>query len=129
MRRRTVAVLAAAAAALLGVGVGGAQGRSVSTAIVVDDSTATGTPLTVWGHLDSPRKKCLSGRTVKLFEDFANGSSKLVGRDRSSRNGVWVTQGDLTKLAVGEHVRVTSKRVGRPRHRRTCAGGSESFST
>jgi hypothetical protein len=129
MRRGTVAVLATAGLALLGVGVGGAQARSVSTAIVVDDSTASGTPLTVWGHLDSPSKKCLSGRTVKLFEDFANGSSKLVGRDRSSRNGVWVTQGDLTKLAVGEHVHVTSKRVGRRHHRRTCAGASESFST
>ena len=113
--------------AALGLGVGAAHG-SISTAVVVDDSTASGNPLTVWGHLDSPQDNCLAARTVKLFQDFANHTTKLVGRDRSSRNGVWVTQGEISKLAVGLHVRSTPKTLGRGHHRRTCAGASKAFS-
>ena len=117
----------AAAVALLGIGGGAAQGR-VSTTVAIDDSTASGDPLTVWGHLDSPQPRCLAGRTVKLFQDFADHTTKLVGRDRSSRNGVWVAQGDISKLAVGLHVRVTSKTLGHGHRRRTCAGASKVFS-
>jgi hypothetical protein len=117
----------AAAVALLGAGAGAAQG-SVSTGVAIDDSTASGAPLTVWGHLASPEPRCLAGRTVKLFQDFADHTTKLVGRDRSSRNGVWVAQGDISKRAVGLHVRVTSKTLGHGHRRRTCARTSKAFS-
>jgi hypothetical protein len=113
--------------AALGLGVGAAHG-SISTTVVVDDSTASGDPLTVWGHLDSPQHNCLPARTVKLFQDFADHTTELVGRDRTSRNGVWVAQGEISKLAVGLHVRVTPKTLGRGHHRRTCAGASKAFS-
>jgi hypothetical protein len=124
MKRGCLAVLATSAVLVLGLGVGVAQGDSFVTTITVDDSTAT-TPITVWGHLGSPSKKCLAGRTVKVFEDFNDGSPKLVGSDRSSQNGVWVAHGDISKLAVGAHVTVARKRVGRPHHRQTCLHGFE----
>ncbi len=123
--RSGIAVLAALA--VLGTGVGFAQERSLSTSIVVDDSTATASPLTVWGHVDSPSRRCLAGRTVKLFEDLADGSSKLLGRDRSSRNGVWATKGDLKPGSLGAHVRVAAKRIGGRHRRSTCAGASQAF--
>jgi hypothetical protein len=129
-RRRTVirASLAGlvAASALLGLGTGAANG-SIPTRVVADDSTASGTPLTVWGHLDSARRDCLGGRSVRLFQDFADHTSKLVSADRSSRNGVWVAQGDISKLAIGLHVRVREKVLGRGRHRHTCGATSRSL--
>lgn len=126
MKRRCVAVLATSAVLVLGGGVGVAQADLFVTTISIDDSTAS-IPITIWGHLGSPSKKCLAGRTVKVIQEFGDGSSHLLGRDRTSRNGVWAVRGTPSKLAVGERVTVAKKKVGRRHHRQTCLRASEPF--
>jgi hypothetical protein len=126
MKRPGLAMLAAGALLLVGGGVAAAKSTSFSTKVVVDGSSGTANAATVIGHLESPKKQCLSGRTVMLYEELSNGSSKLVGTDHSSERGIWAAKGDLAD-AQDERAKVVRKTIGRRHHRQVCKAAALKF--
>jgi hypothetical protein len=116
----TCAVLAFLALATVAV----ARTASSPTKVVVDEFTQTGSGETSkghWaGHLKSPRKGCLRGRTVKLFlRNGNNDKVKLADTDQTGRNGHWALEGNLFTIDRAQ-VKVTRKRIGSGGNRRIC---------
>lgn len=101
-----------------------ARTPSTPTKVVVDDFTQTGTGETSqghWvGHLKSPRKGCLRGRTVKLFlRNGNNDETKLADTDRTGRRGHWTLDGNLFTIDRAQ-IKVTRKSIGSGDNRRIC---------
>jgi hypothetical protein len=82
-----------------------------------------------YGHVSSPKDRCVPGRTVKIISLTPQGS-KLVDTDRTSRNGFWFGGGDFTPPGVtgtdGVRVRVVRKDIGRRGHRHVCRPDADS---
>jgi hypothetical protein len=109
-------------------GVAAARAPSSRTKIVVDESILSegSDPLVeLVGHLESPKRKCLAGRTVKLSIHYVDGSIER-DVDRTGASGFWAVGGHDagTQSARFE---VTRKNVGRGHHRRICKAASKSM--
>jgi len=105
-------------------GLAAARTASSPTKVVVDEFTQTGSGETThghWvGHLKSPRKGCLRGRTVKLFLRNGNNKTvKLADTDRTGRNGHWTLDGNLFTIDRAQ-IKVTRKSIGSGDSRRIC---------
>jgi hypothetical protein len=76
-----------------------------------------------YGHVRSPKGRCVSGRKVKIFSLTSEGR-KLIDTDRTSRNGFWFGGGDFTPAGVtgthGVRVRVVRRDIGPRGHRHVC---------
>ena len=101
-----------------------ARTASSPTKVVVDQFTTTGSAETQeghWvGHLKSPRKACLRGRTVKLFlRNGNNDEIKLADTDRTGRRGHWTLDGNLFTIDRAQ-IKVRRKRIGTGDNRRIC---------
>jgi hypothetical protein len=124
-RLRPSAILVCAVFALLAFGaVAAAHTASSPTKVVVDEFTQTGSGETSqghWvGHLKSPRKGCLRGRTVKLLlRNGNNDKTKLADTDHTGRRGRWTLDGDLFTIDRAQ-IKVTRKSIGSGDNRRIC---------
>jgi hypothetical protein len=97
-------------------------GTPIPATLTIDDSTVVGPLFEFVGHLTTPNRKCLGGRTVKLFNEFGS-SRTLIDTDVTSSNGVFAGSGDPTG-ATGLQMTVTRKSFGPRKHRRTCASAT-----
>ena len=130
MNRLCLMTLVAGAMLAFGA-VAGAHAPSSATKIVLDHSSQQSGENTnlrdFVGHLESPRKKCLARRTVKLvLHDGNSGTTKLLDTDRTGKNGAWGVGGNIIGADVA-HFRVTRKTIGRHDHRRVCKADSTSM--
>ena len=130
MNRLCLMTLVAGAMLAFGA-VAGAHAPSSATKIVLDHSSQQSGENTnlrdFVGHLESPRKKCLARRTVKLvLHDGNSGTTKLLDTDRTGKNGAWGVGGNIIGADVA-HFRVTRKTIGRHHHRRVCKADSTSM--
>ena len=130
MNRLCLMTLVAGAMLAFGA-VAGANAPSSATKIVLDHSSQQSGENTnlrdFVGHLESPRKKCLARRTVKLvLHDGNSGTTKLLDTDRTGKNGAWGVGGNIIGADVA-HFRVTRKTIGRHDHRRVCKADSTSM--
>jgi len=129
-RLRPAALLTCAVLAFFAIGaLAVARTASTPTKVVVDDFTQTGsgeTSVGHWvGHLKSPRKACLRGRTVKLFlRNGNNDKIKLADTDRTGRRGHWTLDGNLFTIDRAQ-IKVTRKAIGSGDNRRIC--GRDTF--
>jgi hypothetical protein len=104
-----------------------ARTASSPTKVVLDQFTETGSGPDAQGHfvghLESPKQKCVQGRTVKLFmRDGNNGEIKLVDTDQTGRRGGWTLDGGLFTIDRAQ-VKVTRERIGSGDNRRICQAG------
>lgn len=124
-RLRPAALLTCAVLAFFAIGaLAVARTASSPTKVVVDEFTQTGEGPTLhghWvGHLRSPRKRCLRGRTVKLFlRNGNNDKTTLADTDRTGRRGRWTLDGDLFTIDRAQ-IKVTRKSIGSGDNRRIC---------
>ena len=130
MKRLCLMTLVAGAMLAFGA-VAGAHAPSSATKIVLDHSSQQSGENTnlrdFVGHLESPRKKCLAGRTVKfVLHDGNSGTTKLVDTDRTGKDGAWAVGGNIIGADVA-HFRVTRKTIGRHHRRRVCKADSTSM--
>ena len=130
MNRLCLMTLVAGAMLAFGA-VAGAHAPSSATKIVLDHASQQSGENTnlrdFVGHLESPRKKCLARRTVKLvLHDGNSGTTKLLDTDRTGKNGAWGVGGNIIGADVA-HFRVTRKTIGRHDHRRVCKADSTSM--
>jgi hypothetical protein len=126
--RYVVGAMLAAGALLAFGGIVGAKVPSSPTKVVFDqESPQTGEGVNdrdLIGHLESPRKQCLVGRTVKAFLHNNNtGTTKLIDVDRTGRNGLWGVGGNIEGAAFARFT-VTRKQIGHRHHRRICKADS-----
>jgi hypothetical protein len=84
------------------------------------------TVIGIFGYITSPNPKCLSGRSVKLFISSTGNPDKLLDTATTSTGGYWGAGGDLSGFSTitRAYARVTAKRFGPKKHRRTCAAVS-----
>lgn len=68
-------------------------GAAVKSTVTI--ASGKGTEFT--GKVTSPKKRCRSGRTVKLFreDDSGGGKASLAGTARTTRAGVWTMDGSF----------------------------------
>src|SRR3954469_15507807 len=132
MRRlRPTALVLGAVLALLALGaVAVAATPSSPTKVVLDQFTQTGSGETEHGHfvghLESPKQKCVRGRTVKLFMRNGNdGTITLADTDQTGRHGGWTLDGGLFTIDRAQ-VKVTRERIGSGDNRRICKAGTVS---
>jgi hypothetical protein len=127
MKRLVLVTLTVSSLLALG-GIAMAKVPSSPTKVVFDhESPQTGEDVNVRdfiGHLESPRKQCLAGRTVKAFlHNGNNGTTKLFDTDRTGPRGVWGVGGNVVG-ADSLRFRVIRKRIGDRHHRRICKADS-----
>lgn len=108
--------------------VAAASTASSPTKVVLDRLTTTGTGPDqeghFVGHLESPKEKCLRGRTVKLLlRNGNNGDVKLADTDTTGKRGHWVLDGNLFTIDRAQ-MKVTRKVIGSGDNRRICKPGS-----
>ena len=99
-----------------------------ATHIVVEGRSTSSSPgsfdFAASGHLESAKRRCIRGRTVKL--QFKSGdNTRVVDVDRSSLNGAWAVRAHSSSAPDHEFVAVASKRFGRPHHRKVCRPARE----
>jgi hypothetical protein len=120
---RVVTAAAAVTTLLIGGGVALAETTFHPTTIVQDGSAAADTTRSlIYGHLESPRHKCLPNRKVQIVAHFPSGN-RVLDTDRSSRNGFWEGLGNFIGADSAE-AKVVRKRTGRPGHRHVCKADS-----
>jgi hypothetical protein len=112
--------------ALLALPAGAAAKAGIPTTVSLDDVTLVGSQVEMIGHLTSSNRKCLGGRTVKIFITYVNHGRLLVDTDVTSVNGSWAGSG-RDQGAASARVEVLRKTFGRRGHRRTCAAASTTF--
>jgi hypothetical protein len=127
MKRLVLVTLTLCGVLALG-GVAVAKVPSSPTKVVFDQQTPqTGEDVNVRdfiGHLESPNKQCLAGRTVKAFlHNGNNGTTKLFDTDRTGPKGIWGVGGNIVG-ADSLRFRVIRKRIGDRHHRRICKADS-----
>ena len=74
----------------------------------------------MFGSVASPKRACITGRTVKLFIN-QSGSLVLTDTDRTSSEGVWAAR---TPVFGDGKVTVTRRVIGPRGHRTVCSAGS-----
>jgi hypothetical protein len=97
---------------------------SSPTKVVLDQFTQTGEGPTLHGkfvgHLESPKEKCVRGRTIKLFlRNGNNGKTKLADTDHTGKRGGWTVEGDLFTIDRAQ-IKATRKVIGSGDNRRVC---------
>lgn len=110
--------------------VAAARTASSPTKVVLDQFTETGSGPDAQGHfvghLESPKQKCVRGRTVKLFMRNGNdGTITLADTDQTGRHGGWTLDGGLFTIDRAQ-VKVTRERIGSGDNRRICKAGTVS---
>jgi hypothetical protein len=101
-----------------------------STVVFVDfaDSNNDGQSDYIIGKVASPKKKCISGRTVKIFRRPPGGGDfRLVDSDRSSKRGYWAGGGYEEINAQDGKVTIERKVIQRAGGRIVCGADSELF--
>jgi len=101
-----------------------------STVVFVDfaDSNNDGQSDYIIGKVASPKKKCVSERTVKIFRRPPGGGDfRLVDADRSSKNGFWAGGGYEEINAQDGKVTIERKVIQRAGGRIVCGADSELF--
>ncbi len=126
MRRGAIVALFGCLALL-----GSAQTASAAPPIPTTLTSVGGLPTSptdvgVFGFITSPNPKCLSGRSVKVFISSTGNPDKLLDTAITSIGGYWGAGGDISGFSTitGIHARVTARRFGPKKHRRTCAAVS-----
>jgi hypothetical protein len=121
-----------AVAATIGAAPAAAHEKVFPTSITVEGTGSSSNSeflFSASGHLNSPKAKCLSRRTVKLFLNYGTTTRTLKDVDLSSLNGEWGVRGEAPPNPSPDSytIKVLRKRVDRrlgPRHRHVCAPAS-----
>jgi hypothetical protein len=125
MKHRSL--VAVTAAALVLVGTGSALARTTSypssISVLVPVYDEGGGTFDLAGHVSSPHRGCVAGRTVKLYVLHQDGSRTLADTDRTSTRGIWGAEMTLGPQDVGK-VFVIRKNIGTRRHPRICKTAS-----
>lgn len=126
MKSRALAGLLGCAVLFVLPASAGAQ-PSIKTSVEIDGlySPAMGGNTIVFGHVSSPNPKCVPGRKIKVFAKQPAGPNVLLDTGRSGAEGYWAISGDLFHVN-GLTARVTLKRFGPKKHRKTCSPSSQS---
>ncbi len=128
---RRVALIALVAGVTLASGAVAARAPSSTTRIVLDHSSRqSGSGTNAYdfvGHLESRRRACVPGRTVRVVLHSGNtGALKVLDRDRTGKDGAWAVGGNIVGADVA-HFRVKRKAIGGRKHRRICKADSTSI--
>ena len=103
-------------------------GLMASSAGAHDRSFNTRNDYRYYGEVHSPKRRCVRGRTVKIYSITEDGR-KLVDTDRTSRNGFWFGGGDFTPAVTTSTtavvVRVLRRDIGPRGHDHVCRGDRE----
>lgn len=114
----------AAAGALTVAALALARGQAHDTTITIRGYTFVEQPNLMYGSLDSDTRKCLAGRTVKLYDSSSRPSEpyELADTDKTSASGAWsgVVDGDKFFFKAV----VTKSKYGPKHHRKTCRADS-----
>jgi hypothetical protein len=104
----------------------GAHDRSFNTRIEIEDVVGmTVNDYRYYGEVHSPKRRCVRGRTVKIYSITEDGR-KLIDTDRTSHNGFWFGGGDFTPAGTTSTtavvVRVLRRDIGPRGHDHVCRG-------
>ena len=125
-RELVLACLAVAGLTVGGAGVAAAAGSAPTTLTLVDfaDSNGNASSDYIIGTVDSPKRKCISGRSVSLVR-LSNGH--VMDRTRTSRNGYFAVGGVEEINSIEGEVRVARKVLGHGDNRFVCKATAEDF--
>jgi hypothetical protein len=76
-----------------------------------------------FGQVHSAKKACRSGRKMKMYASYPDGSRKLLDTGRSSAKGAYALIGDFTD-ASGGIIKAAPKHLGPHSHKIVCNAGS-----
>ena len=118
-----VAALVAWSALMIGATSQAVAGKVIHTDFYIESGSESlgphGFEVSVFGRIDSAKRKCVRWRRVNLFF-VRNGKRRLRDTGLSSRNGVIGLTG-RARLRPDRYVmKVTKKRIDRPRRPYTC---------
>ena len=119
MKRTTIAVLAFVST--LGVSVSQLGAHTTSYPTTIGHRHFTGYPgnALLSGLVESPKDRCVPGRTVELIVERPSGDRIVMDSTRSSRKGAYGLRGEFNGDDEAR-VKVTRRNVGRRGHRHIC---------
>lgn len=123
MKRLSLSMLVAVALVVVGGQTAAARETFPTDVSVIGVLPGDGGFVFIAGIIESPKAKCLGGRTVKAIAKFANGSKVLVDVDQTSAAGAWAVIGNFGGADQAK-IKVTKSKIGRRGHRKTCNAGS-----
>jgi hypothetical protein len=126
MRRATLAAAVAVVALMLSVDAAARTPTFPTTIIQRANWSDQADQMFFAGYVDSPKRACIPGRTVKVVIDYTDGSSQVLDTDLSSGHGAWSAGGtfDSNVTIAGGTAKVLRKRIGRRHHHRICKADS-----